>query len=148
MHRLHFAAGRFAILVLCGVVMAGGVVGCGGPQNAATTPAANAPAPSAMAVGIPEDIPVYDGLVQDFVDSGSMIVVNGTTDDDIPQVLSFYRERFPAKGWVEGSDPTAVGGGAEGLVYTKGSAKAVVLVSNDEGKTRVSLQVEGYVAGQ
>jgi len=135
-------------VVLCGVALGSALSGCGAPQYVASPPETSAPTSAAMVVGIPEEIPVYDGLLQDYVDSGSMIVVNGTTQDEVAQVLSFYRERFPAKGWTEGSDPTAIGGGAEGVVYTKGSAKAVVLVSKEQGKTRVSLQVEGYVAGQ
>lgn len=111
--------------------------GCG-----SQSPVASAPA---KVGGFPEDIPIYDGLQQDYVsDSGPLLVVNGLTSDSIEKVTAFYRERLPAIGWTEGSDPTQGGGGGKAMVFNKGQTKIVILVSKDEGKTRVSLQVEGY----
>ncbi|MDZ4858834.1 MAG: hypothetical protein SGI88_07600 [Candidatus Hydrogenedentes bacterium] len=143
MARIHRPARHLVSLFLFAVVITGGTIGCGAPPSTASPSAASPPA--AKAGGFPEDFPVYEGLVQDYVsDSGPLLVVNGVTDDDIPKVISFYRDRMPVKGWIEGTDPAQGGGGAEELVYTKGPAKAVILVSKDLGKTRVSVQVEGY----
>ena len=123
--------------------------GCGAPQESAAPDESAAPeVPAAKAGGFPEeDIPIYDGLARDYVsDDGPLLVVNGTTTDEIAKVLAFYRDRLPAKGWKEGVDPTA-GGGAETLYFEKGTAKLTIMVSTDLGKTRVSVQVEGYQGG-
>ncbi len=147
MTRIHRPAPHLVNLFLFAAVLSSGAIGCGAPPS--TPSPAAAPPPAAKAGGIPDDIPVYDGLVRDYVnDSGPLLVVNGLTPDDTEKVISFYRERFPAKGWVEGYDPTQAGAGSVALVYTKGQAKAVVLISKDEGKTRVSVQVEGYEAAR
>jgi len=127
----------------------GGGFGCGAPQESAAPDESAAPEmPAATAGGFPEDdIPIYDGLARDYVsDDGPLLVVNGTTNDEIAKVIAFYRDRLPAKGWKEGVDPTA-GGGAETLYFEKGTAKLTIMVSMDEGKTRVSVQVEGYQGG-
>ena len=133
----------FACLpLLAGLLL---VAGCGSPAQ----PDAPAQAQPAEKAGeFPADIPIYEGLARDYVsDSGPLLVVNGTTVDSIEKVAAFYRERLAANGWSEGHDPTVVAGnGGETLVYVKGPAKMVILISEDEGKTRVSLQVEGYVA--
>ena len=137
-----------AALFLFALFISGGF-GCGAPQESAAPDVSAAPeVPAATAGGFPEnDIPIYDGLARDYVsDDGPLLVVNGTTTDEIAKVLAFYRDRLPAKGWKEGVDPTA-GGGAETLYFEKGTAKLTIMVSTDLGKTRVSVQVEGYQGG-
>ena len=147
MDLVHRRSMKFAGLFVFALFFSGGF-GCGAPQESAA-PADTAPgAPAVKAGGFPEDdIPIYDGLARDYVsDDGPLLVVNGTTNDEIAKVMAFYRDRMPTKGWKEGVDPTA-GGGAETLYFEKGTAKLTIMVSTDLGKTRVSVQVEGYQGG-
>ncbi|NUM56867.1 MAG: hypothetical protein HUU46_24825 [Candidatus Hydrogenedentes bacterium] len=133
MARSHHAAMILANLFVFAVLLTSGASGCGSPP------------PAAKIGGFPEDIPVYDGLVKDYTsDSGPLLVVNGSTTDDTAKVAAFYRERLPANGWTEGSDPAQREPGTEALIFSKGQAKLVIRASKDQEKTRVSLQVEGY----
>jgi hypothetical protein len=137
---------------VCAVVMlsAFSLAGCGSPpSNTAGPNSSAAPAGETAATaetgGFPDDIPVYTGLVKDYVNvTGPMLVLNGNTADTVDQVRAFYRDRLPALGWAETTDPARTLNDPSVMAFDKGSAKLDVRVSTDSGQTRVSLQVEGY----
>lgn len=88
---------------------------------------------------VPEDVPVHPENDTLFSLEGSVTYFSSASFD---QMVDFYKQEMPNKGWAEASAAVEAGGSAV-LYYEKDGRKATVTLSDLGAQTGVQILIEG-----
>lgn len=114
-----------------------------GTTSSSTTSGAQAPAPKAASLQLPEgfpaDFPVYPGTITDSRKEGSGATtrykVELTTKDPADAVWDFYRTKPAEKGWKPNSENDA------GIGYFGESTDAAVDITSVDGGAKILIDI-------
>ena len=112
--------------------------GSSGQNNAS---GGNGSAPQAPGSSYPADIPRYPNIEISNQPQPGMVVF--TTSDAMEKVAEFFKDAYTKLGWTDNSQPIDPSAQSFQLVFLKGSAITMVVISDADGKTFVSITKVG-----